>query len=82
MSILKDFNWMEKLIWTAIGWHYGCKSQPKVFRVLLYPMGLISIPVGAMCLPWRHMVAPVGMPVPKFLLSKNQLNGVVHEQPT
>lgn len=66
-ATIKDMNWWEKLAWTAMGWHYGCKKNlPVVLRVILYPLGLLCIPLGAICLP-HYMCAPIGMIVPDFL---------------
>lgn len=71
MHTLKDMNWWEKIAYTAIGWHYGCRDNlPKFLRVFIYPLGIITIPFGAAFLP-HYMVHTTNMPIPKFLLSNH-----------
>jgi len=62
---IKDLSVWEKLVFTAIGWHYGCMMQPMFIRLFAYPVGLITIPLGAAFLP-HYMVWPNGgPPIPK-----------------
>jgi len=70
---MKDMNWWEKLVYTAIGWHYGCMQQPWILRMLLYPFGVLCIPFGAAFLP-HYMCFPPGMPVPHFLQSNSPIS--------
>jgi hypothetical protein len=67
---LKSLNLFEKLIFAGIGWHAGCMRQPRVIRVLLYPLGLLAIPVGWALLP-HWLIWPSGVKLPEMFLSPN-----------
>jgi len=69
MRVIKDMNVVEKLWFTALGWHYGCCLKPLGLRLILYPLGIVAIPLGAALFPF-YMVWPDGVAVPtRFYLT-------------